>query len=86
MNAKKQDNKNSSKSKQLVKRKEITGTPFVAVKDEKGWFLTMGQYRITEHKEELKGLEQLLKQNNDQMNWNFLTTVIATIVEQIKTN
>lgn len=58
----------------------IKETPFVIRRDEKnGWYTTMGEYRITEPTKTKEEQYNKIKWGN----WNFLTTVIATITDNI---
>lgn len=67
-------------SSELVKQEEIEGTPFKLVTTEKGAFIAMGQYRLTEVQAE----EELRKYvaTMAEMNWEFITAVIGAITKQ----
>jgi len=67
--------KNSS-NEELIKRERIEGTPFDAINEGKGWFLTMGRFKITETTEDL---EELRKQT-EGTNWGLLGNVVSAIV------
>lgn len=66
-------------SGELITRWKVENTPFTMVwEDGKGWMLAMGEYRVTEYYKTDDELETILKEKN----WDFLTTVIAIIIEQ----
>lgn len=77
-NAKKTDKENSSSK--LIEREEVENSPFTIVSEEgKGHYVIMGDYRLTEATE---NKEELIKDINEK-NWNFLTTVIGTLIDAI---
>lgn len=87
------DNKNlnyKEENTQTVTREEVENTPFEIIGTEQGYFLAMGNNRLTEFHltvEELLVKHDLVKDFEgkafSQTNWNFLTTVIATIINKI---
>lgn len=77
MNVKEMDNKNSSK---LIEREHIPGTPFhvIGMKD-KGWFLIMGNYKITEdYATKDEAINQLAESH-----WNIILNLTSIAVETI---
>lgn len=78
MNAKETDKQNSSKA--LVKREDIENTPFTAIKDELGWFLVVGRYRVTEHSESKEELMSRVK----GVDWELIGRVVGVIMETYK--
>lgn len=63
----------------IVEREEIPNTPFYINKNNKKWFLTMGDYRITEPNESKSQTLEKAKITD----WLTLFTVIATIQEKM---
>lgn len=74
------DKQHSSNEGELTTNEQIENTPFYIRGNEAlGYFLTMGDTRITElYEDELSARLQI-----DHTNWNFTTTVMATIIEKI---
>lgn len=62
----------------LIERKNVQNTPFTLVKDDKGWFVTMGEYRLSDIFETEEEAEK-----KAEVNWETLIPVIAIIVEKI---
>lgn len=71
-------------SEKLIERERMENTPFVLIKEEEGYFLTLGQYKVTETKETREEIEELI--TGDKTNWEFLMTVIGTIIEITNNN
>lgn len=69
-----------SNSGELIERKNIEGTPFTAIKrdGQDGWFLTMGQYRVTGGLEKLEDLEYKALQPD----WELITVVVGIMIER----
>lgn len=75
--AKKTNNSNSGNT-ELVNTQEIEGTPFKLIKREKeGYFLVMGEYRITQETDDKEKLIKLAK----SLDWNFMVNVLSTMME-----
>lgn len=67
----------------LIQREEIGGTPFVAIKlEEGGWFLTMGNHRLSEEFADLDELKIWMGGNH--VNWDILLNVIIILQREIK--
>ena len=79
-NAENTDKQHSSDNNELTTNEKIENTPFfVRGNDKMGYFITLGDTRISELYED--EISARLQVNNN--NWNFITTVIATITEKI---
>lgn len=80
------ENDNSSNS--LINRIPVDGTPFTIVEIEKGYFLALGNYRLTEVVEDENELYNLViaptYEHNGHYDWNFLLTVVNAIVQASK--
>lgn len=72
----------NDKNEQLIERVEIPESPFVAVRHDKKWFLTMGKYRLTE---ELESLEECEKQAFDT-SWFRIMQIIGIMMEEYEVN
>lgn len=71
-----------SSTSELVKRIDIEETPFQAVKlVDKGWFIALGQYRLTDYKETEEECRLMAKEKH----WELLLSVISVIVETADT-
>lgn len=69
------------KQDSLIERKEIETTPFEMVKlDHRGWFGTMGKWRITEEYE----TEKELREDLEKITWNRILQIVALVTEQLK--
>lgn len=68
--------------KQIVVRENIKGTPFWINKvEEKGWFITLKGYQLTEAKKTRKeAIEEIWLENNG---WNVIGNMIIIIHEQV---
>lgn len=69
-------------SNELINREPIEGTPFQLIKLENGFFLTMGNYRITEIYNTKEETLELI--NTQKLNWYTLLTIINTMIEYNK--
>lgn len=68
-------------NKDYFRREEIIGTPFTMIwEDTKGWYLTIGKYRVSDPVEDKIDLLQMVEEKS----WDFLITVIGIVVEQYK--
>lgn len=80
-NAEDQTRENSLNEKsQIIEREQLKGTPFWIIKTEQGWFLVMGENRLSEvmpTKERVKGW--LL---NNQ--WQVIMQIIVIVTNKIK--
>lgn len=75
-----EQNTNSTDSKPSFERKDIALTPFSKIYQEgKGWFLVMGDNRLTEPVEDEKVLDKLVKSKD----WGLMTTIIAVITQRV---
>lgn len=66
------------KSSSLTEREKIENTPFWAVRTDEGWFLVMGEYRITEPVESKIIAIDKLKTNK----WEIMMRMSAIITEK----
>lgn len=67
-------------SERLVEREQIQGTPFTMINIEnKGWFLTMGNARITEQGQYTK--EEILKKVEEK-DWDIISIMCTAIAMQ----
>lgn len=63
---------------ELIERHSVDGTPFVIVRTDEGYFVSMGQYRLTDFVD-LEQCESFILTHD----WNFLLSIISVLVEQI---
>lgn len=71
--------KQESNSNELTERIRVENTPFMAVRLDEEWFLTMGKYRLSST---YKSLDEMLEAEKViGMNWDLLTGVIGLMVE-----
>lgn len=67
-------------SGELIHREQVENTPFWIVgNEENGYFLTIGKYRITEHRTSIDGV----KNDLENKKWYIILTLIGIITEQI---
>lgn len=67
------------KSKQLVERINLEGTPFTAVKLENDFFLTIGKYRIsTKSFQKVEELTEWIELNK----WEVMATFASIVAEE----
>lgn len=69
----------SGKKKELIKRVEVKGTPFVAVTDEEGTFLVLGRFKMTE---KFKSKKEAIEKGSE-LTWNNITNVLGVLIETI---
>lgn len=79
-----EDNKNSgvqekSTDENMVTHEKLEGTPFVLRNTGNGYFVTMGNHKITEETKTKKEAENLIF----KLNWLTLIRVIATAVDNV---
>lgn len=68
-------------NEQLTQREKIPGTPFTLIyQDNIGWFVVMGDHRLTEPT--LSKEEQIEKLETNK--WELITTVVISVVERLK--
>lgn len=63
---------------ELIKRDQVEGTPFTIIETERGCFIGMGQYRLTEFIERDQCSDFILTKD-----WDFLLSVVSVLVENI---
>lgn len=62
----------------LIEHVEIEGTPFtITGSEEKGWFLRMGNYKLTEMMDD----KEKIKEHIDKNGWLLTVDVIAVILD-----
>lgn len=66
-----------TKNTQLKEVEPIEGTPFTAVKIEEKWFLSFGQYRLSEM---LESKEECIDNSKDT-SWERLMTIMNIVIE-----
>lgn len=76
LNVKETDNNESSS--ELIKRHEIEDTPFTVIEIEGVFFGVMGQYRLTDERDNFDEVEKLLK----DFTWNRVIQVLLLMSEQ----
>lgn len=64
-------------SEELIKIKHIEGTPFTLINTEMGWFIAMGQARLTEYEETKERLEKMIEEKD----WGLMVSFAARIVD-----
>lgn len=74
--------KSGEKPKQLIKRKEIDGTPFTIISQGKEHFLSIGIYRISEKTINKAELEHKVKERD----WELLLSVITSVITMMEKN
>jgi len=67
------DNSNSTS---LVKFEKIEGTPFTAVMEKDVWFLTWGEYKLTEDYLTLEDCKEVLETNS----WDVLGRFVISVI------
>lgn len=67
----------TKQSYSLIDREEIENTPFLLVKTEHGYFLAIGNHRITELTKTRE--EQLEKIYSSNIDWLFLLTTVNAV-------
>lgn len=79
-NAEKTDKLNfSDKTEQLVERREIKDSPFVAIKTgTEEWFLTWGKYKISEETD-LKTLQERVKKRE----WITIMNIVSVMITEL---
>lgn len=82
INASQTDKQNSNSNKELVKTKEVKGTPFtiISLTDTKEHFAALGQYRVTEKHKTRKAAEEEVK----EISWNRIVQVCMILNEKMK--
>lgn len=74
---------NSTPSSELIERVEVVGTPFHVIgNEEKGYFLSIGKYRLTENR---KTKDDALAEMNSNM-WNIMMNLCIIIYEGMGKN
>lgn len=67
------------KVKELVERKQIENSPFMAIKHENDWFLVCGKYRMTTKSFES---EKELREWIDLNHWELMATFCSIVAEE----
>lgn len=75
---------NPKENSTLIEYEQIEGTPYKAVKTEEGWFLTIGNYKLTEPTKTLEETEEKLK--TDQWHIMINTMVAINEIDRIRLN
>lgn len=81
MATKKQKQTIEEKKDALVERISVKNSPFIIIKYDKEYFLTMGKYRL--HNEALKSAQECLTFLEDNK-WNIVGILVSIMVEEIK--
>ena len=85
MEEKKMNNSDCSNEKKLIERVSIDNTPFTAVKAEKEWYLTFGNYIIT--KQVFLSVEQIKDYLKDPLYmWRTIATLSGIIATEVSNN
>lgn len=66
---------NQPKGEYLIERIPHPGTPFIYIKDNEGWFITMGKYRLTEKTENREVLEAMVEDKD----WSIIISVMSAM-------
>lgn len=65
-------------NRQLILKREIKGTPFTLTGNEdQGYFLTLGNYRLTEAKETPEEATEEIESNT----WNIISRLVAAYID-----
>ena len=65
----------------IIEREEIENTPFLLVSHERGSFIALGNYRISENYEtKAEALNYI-----EKINWDNLFNVMVSLVQHLKT-
>lgn len=80
----KQANSQQSESKQL--RNEIANTPFVVIEDEKGFFITMANYKLPQLYQTLEEAEQRIRAIDWELIGLYTYLVAQTSAHELTTN
>ena len=62
----------------MIEKKPIEHTPFVAVRMDKNWYVTLGKYKVTR---ELESYEACVALANDTT-WDLLMSVMQALIQQ----
>jgi hypothetical protein len=81
------DKHDYSKNEETVKYEPIKDTPFTKawVKD-KGWYILLGQYQLTEPVKTEKKLDELYNNEFSIPNWDRLTQLILCLIDSNNKN
>lgn len=76
-----EESQDKEKSSELVQREKVEGTPFDLINvEDKGWFLALGKYRMTE-----PGLDrEVLRKIVADKDWMLILDTIAILTEKQK--
>lgn len=73
------ENPNNS---QLREFETVENTPFTVVKEESGYYLIMGEYRMSEKNYETK--EELLEEELERGRWHTMAKLVCAVVDIAK--
>ena len=69
-----------SKNEETIKYEQIAGTPFTKVwKKDEGWFLTMGNYQLTELHETEKHIDNIYNEKYQSINDGMIQIMMCLI-------
>lgn len=80
LNSENETNKVSYSS--IIDREKIDGTPFIRIRTDKGFALTMGTYRLTEFYPTMADINKILKQKD----WDTIITLVMALIDLTKRN
>lgn len=74
------EDQNNSASSELIERIPMEGTPFTAIRKEDIWFLSWGNYRLSEERGSLKEIEVFLNTNM----WDIIAVYTISVMAEMK--
>lgn len=75
-----EENNNELNSEQIIEREEVEDTPFMIVKQDEKWFVTLGKYRLTSA---LDSKEKAREEANKK-GWTQIMQVVGIMIEEYK--
>lgn len=73
------ENQDKAENSQLIEHTGVEGTPFTAVTDSDGTFITLGRYKLTERFDTVENAMQNMEENK----WTQILNIVAIVQEKI---
>lgn len=77
-----EENHNSNSSKTIIEREQVNGSPFWLIRIDRGWFLAMGEQRLTEVMETKNEIYLWMDSNRWQLIFNMIATICEIILDR----
>lgn len=74
------DNPNLKSTSQIIERYKVENTPFWELKTQHGWFLAVGEHRISELHQHRFNIKKYLEENK----WHIIGTLILIMIAKEK--